>query len=66
MGVNRCPCGQTFKNRMERDFKVKLRMHLKVCPDPPEGVSKFEVPRKRTTYKDSLKHETDQYRKLYN
>ena len=41
-------------------------MHLKVYPDSPEGVSKFEVPRKRTTYEDSLKHETEQYRKLYN
>ena len=51
---------------MERDFKVKLRMHLRVCPDPPEGIGKFEVPRKCTTYEDSLKHEIEQYRKLYN
>ena len=48
LGVNRCPCSQIFKNRIERDFKVKLRMHLKVCPDPPEGMSKFEVSRKCT------------------
>ena len=61
-GVNRCTCGQTFKSRTERDFNMKL----KVCPDPPEGISKFEVPRKYTTYEDSLKHETEQYRKLYN
>ena len=47
---------------MERDYKVKL----KVCPDPPKVISKFEVPRKCTTYEDSLKHETEQYRKLYN
>ena len=64
-GVNRCTCGQTFKSRTERDFKMKLRMHLKVCPDPPEGISNFEVPRKCTTYEDGLKHQTEQYRKLY-
>ena len=45
---------------------MKLRMHLKVCPDPPECISNFEVPRKHITYEDGLKHETEQYRKLYN
>ena len=65
-GVNRCSCGQTFKHRTERDFKVKLRMHLKVFPDLSEGIGEFGVPRKRTTYEDSLKHDTEQYRKLYN
>ena len=45
---------------------MKLQIHLKVCPDPPEGIGEFGVPRKRTTYEDSLKHDTERYRKLYN
>ena len=65
-GVNRCPCGQTFKNRMQRDFKMKLQMHLKFCPNPPEGISEFEVRMKPFIYEDSLRHETEQYRKFYN
>ena len=30
-GVMKCPCGQTFKFKSNRDLKMKIRMHIKVC-----------------------------------
>ena len=64
-GVMRCSCGQMIEYKTERENKMKLQMHLKKCPDPPEGIDTYGVPRKHMTYEENLKHETAQYRKLY-
>ena len=30
-GVAKCSCGQTFEYELDRDFKMKMRMHNKFC-----------------------------------
>ena len=32
-GVGKCSCGQTLEFALERDWKMKLRLHLKFCPN---------------------------------
>ena len=39
-GIGKCPCGQTFKYTSERDMKMKLRMHLRFCSNPPIAFDK--------------------------
>ena len=34
-GAGKCSCGKTFEYSSERDMKVKLRMHLRFCCNPP-------------------------------
>ena len=29
-----CSCGQTLTYNSERDYKLKIRMHSKFCPNP--------------------------------
>ena len=49
-GVGKCSCGQTFDYSSHRDMKLKLRLHLKLCKNPPKGTHKIAVPKKATTF----------------
>ena len=46
IGVGKCPCGQTFKYTLERDMKMKLRMHRRFCSNPPKGFNKIGILKK--------------------
>ena len=48
-GVGKCSCGKTFEYDSERYMKMKLRMHLKFCSNPPVAFDKVEVPKKACT-----------------
>ena len=45
-GFIKCPCGYVYEYGTERDMKMKLRMHLKICTNSLESCEKFEAPRK--------------------
>ena len=45
-GVGKCSCGKTFEYASERDMKMKLRMHLRFCSNPPVAFDKIRVPKK--------------------
>ena len=36
LGIGKCLCDQTFEYTSERDMKMKLRMHLRFCSNPPK------------------------------
>ena len=40
-GIGKCSCGQTFKYSTERDVRLKFRLHLKFCSNPPIGFDKI-------------------------
>ena len=45
-GVEKCSCGQTFKCALEREIKMKLRMHSRFCSKPPVAFDKIRVSKK--------------------
>ena len=36
-GPLKCTCGQVLGYKSKREEKIKLRLHYKNCPNPPEG-----------------------------
>ena len=65
-GVEKCSCGKTFEYASERDMKMKLRMHLKFCSNPPLAFSKKGIPKKATTLKEQQLNEAERIRKVHN
>ena len=51
-GIGKCPCGQTFEYTSKRDMKMKLRMHLRFCSNPPKGFDKIGIPKKAMTLRE--------------
>ena len=49
-GVGKCTCGQMFDYSSPRDMKLKLRLHLRFCKNPPKGTHNIRVPKKATTF----------------
>ena len=39
----KCPCGQTFIYNSDRDQEMKMQLHKKVCPNPPEVVNNCDT-----------------------
>ena len=58
-GVGKCSCGQAFDFASEKDMNMKLRMHCKVCPNPPEGSKPFRMPKKAMTLRETLHYEAE-------
>ena len=44
--IGKCPCSQTFEYTSERDMKMKLQMHCRLCSNPPKGFDKIGIPKK--------------------
>ena len=65
-GVGKCSCGQSFDFASERDMKMKLRMHLKFCCNPPVGFDKIRVPKKACTMREQQLNEAERMRKVHN
>ena len=66
-GVGKCSCGQTFEYASERDeMKMKLRMHLRFCSNPPVAFDKIRVPKKATTLREQQLAEAEKMRKVHN
>ena len=64
-GVGKCSCGQTLDFASERDMKMKLRMHLKCCSNPPKGFDKIKVPKKATTMREQQLNEYERMRSVH-
>ena len=68
-GNLRCSCGQTIECRTEREEKMKLQLHLKNCPDPPEedgieyGMSTTD--KSHMNYEKFERLKTEQYKEFY-
>ena len=65
-GIGKCPSGKTFEYTSERDMKMKLRMHLKFCSNPPVAFDKIGIPKKATTLKEQQTAETERMKKVHN
>ena len=63
-GTGKCPCGQTFEYTSERDMKMKLRMHLRFCSNPPVAFDKTGIPKKATTLGQQQLAETERMKKF--
>ena len=64
-GVGCCTCGQTFDYSSHRDMKLKLRLHLRYCKNPPKGTHKIVVPKKATTFREHQINSTMRRRGVY-
>ena len=62
----KCPCGQTFEYTSERDMKIKLRMHLRFCSNPPKGFYKIGILKKVTTLRELQLNEAERMKKVHN
>ena len=58
-GVGKCPCGQTFNFASEREQNMKIQMHCKVCPNPPEASMQIKGPKNAMTRREFQKDEVD-------
>ena len=65
-GIGKCPCGRTFEYTSERDMKMKLRMHLKFCSNPPVAFDKIGIPKRGTTLREQQFNEAERIRKVHN
>ena len=65
-GIGKCPCGQTFEYTSERDMKMKLRMHLRFCSNPPVVFDKIKVSKKACTVREQQLNEAERIRKVHN
>ena len=65
-GVGKCSCGQTLDLASERDMKIKLRMHLKFCSNPPKRFDKIRVPKKACMMRKQQLNEYERRRKVHN
>ena len=63
-GVGKCSCGQTLDFASERDMKMKLRMHVKFCSNPPVGFNKIRVPKKATMMRKQQLNEAERMRSV--
>ena len=64
--VGKCSCSQTFDYASERDMKMKLRMHLKFCSNPPLAFNNIGILKKATTLKEHNSYEAERIRKVHN
>ena len=65
-GVERCSCGQTFDLASEREWKIKLQMHRKVCSNPSKDFEKVRAPLKVMTLKEYYNNKVKSIRKVLN
>ena len=65
-GVGKCSCGKTFEYNSERDMKMKLRMHLRFCSNPPVAFDKIGIPKKAMTLREQQLNEAERMRKVHN
>ena len=65
-GIGKCPCGQTFEYTSERDRKMKLRMHLRFCSNPPVAFDKIGIPKKAMTLREQQLAEAERMKKVHN
>ena len=65
-GIGKCPCGQTFEYKSERDRKNEARMHLRFCSNLPVAFDKIRVPKKSTTLREQRLAEAERMRKVHN
>ena len=65
-GVGKCPCGQTFEYTSERDMKMKLRIHRRLCSNPPVAFDKIRVSKKACTLREQQLNEAERVRKVHN
>ena len=53
------------KITLEKDLKVKHRMHPKACPSPPEGIKQVRLLNKAMTLKEFYNDEAERIRIAY-
>ena len=63
--VAKCPCGQTFVYKSCRDWNMKVRLHRKVCANPPEGSKHMTTPKKAMMLKEVHLHEAENMRRVH-
>ena len=64
-GVGKCPCSQTFDFASEREQRMKIRMHCKVCPNPPEASVRIKGHKKAMTRREFQNDEVEVRRKEF-
>ena len=65
-GVGKCSCGKTFEYTSERDMAMKLRIHLKICSNPPAAFDKIGIPTKTCMLREQQLAEAERIRKVHN
>ena len=64
-GLLKCTCSQVLGYKSKREEKIKLRLHYKNCPNPPEGFKTIKPPRKGLTIMEQEKVRGECYRKFH-
>ena len=64
-GVGKCSGGQTFDFVSEKNMNMKLRIHRKVCPNPPEGSKPFRMPKKAMTLREKQHYEAEMMQRVH-
>ena len=65
-GVGKSPCGQTFEYKSERDMKMKLQMHRRLCSNLPVAFDKIGIPKKATILREQQLNEAEMMHKVHN
>ena len=66
LGIGKFPCGQTFEYTSERDMKMKLGMHHRICSNPPVAFDKIAIPKKAMTLREQQLSEAERMKKVHN
>ena len=63
-GVGKCSWGQTLEFASERDRKMKLRLHLKFCSNPPKSFNVTGILKKACTMREQQINETERMKRF--
>ena len=64
-GSLKCTCSQVLGYKSKREEKIKLHLHYKNCPNPPESFDTIKPPRKGLTIMEQEKVRGECYRKFH-
>ena len=64
-GVTKCSCGKTLNYESEKDQKLKVWLHIKVCPNPSKESTKIRNHKKFVMFKEKQAVDNENIRKFH-
>ena len=64
-GTLSCSCGKVMECSNTRERALKIKLHMKVCKNPPKEAEVRKPKVKSMTLKDALQYYNDRNKKVY-
>ena len=64
-GTMSCSCGKIMEYSSTRELKLRIKLHMKVCKNPPKEAEVRKPKVKSMTLKEVLQYSSDRNKKVY-